>query len=311
MTLDILFIWDGGDTERWAKALEGELGDVRFHVYPDVSDKAAIDYALVWMPPVGELRTYPNLKGIFSIGAGASHILRDPDLPDGVPIVRLVDEVSVQDMWHYAFYWVLHYHRQFDIYRDQQPEGSWLRHKVLIPAQRRVSVLGLGAIGGQIAVAMAEAGFDTAGWSRSPKELDGVTCFKGADGLEAMLRRSDILINMLPATAETMNLLDTDRLAMLPKGAALINMGRGDTVDDAALVAALDSGAMGGATLDVFRTEPLPADDPFWNHPKVNVTPHAAGPTNEASAPRQIAMDIKKLEMGQVPLHVVNVAAGY
>lgn len=311
MTIDILFIWDGGDTDRWSAALSEHLSDVRFHVYPDVADKAAIDYALVWMPPVGELKTYPNLKGIFSIGAGASHILRDPDLPSDVPVVRLVDDISVQDMWHYACYWVLHYHRQFDLYREHQADGIWDRQKVLTPTQRRISVLGLGAIGGRIAANLAGMGFDTAGWSRTAKDLPGIACFHGPDGLDAVLSRSDILINMLPATAETTGLLSAERLALLPKGAALINMGRGDVLNNDALIAALDSGAMRGATLDVFNTEPLPRTDPFWNHPRVSITPHMAGPTNEDSAPRQIAMDVVKLGRGELPAHVVDLKEGY
>ncbi|MBC6404389.1 MAG: glyoxylate/hydroxypyruvate reductase A [Rhodospirillales bacterium] len=311
MTTEVLFIWEGGDRDRWARALARELGDVRFHIYPDVPDKAEIDYALVWMPPIGELQTYPNMKGIFSIGAGASHILRDPDLPAGVPVVRLVDEISVRDMWLYACYWVLHYHRQFDLYRANQAGGIWDRQEVLTPAQRRVTVLGLGAIGGRIAQELAAMGFDTAGWSRSGKELHGLRVYRGPEGLNTVLQRSDIVINMLPATAETTQLLDARRLAELPKGAALINMGRGEVLEDAALIAALDSGAMSGATLDVFRTEPLSLEHPFWTHPKINITPHAAGPTNEDSAPRQIAMDILKLERGEMPSHRVDLERGY
>ncbi|MEB8389411.1 glyoxylate/hydroxypyruvate reductase A [Rhodobacteraceae bacterium KMM 6894] len=311
MSLDILFIWEGGATDRWAKALSEILGDVRFHVYPNVSDKIEIDYALVWMPPLGELKEYPNLKGIFSIGAGASHVLRDPDLPTGVPVVRLVDETSVQDMWHYACHWMLHFHRQFDLYQQRQAAEIWQRERVLTPGERRVGVLGLGAIGGHIAKSAAQMGFDTAGWSRSPKELEAVTCLHGADGLDEILRRSDILINMLPATAETTRLLDAPRLALMPKGASLINMGRGDVLDNAALIAALDADALNGATLDVFEIEPLPDSDLFWRHPKINVTPHAAGPTNQDSAPHQIASDILKLERGETPTHTVDLEAGY
>ncbi|WP_166416390.1 2-hydroxyacid dehydrogenase [Cochlodiniinecator piscidefendens] len=309
--MDILFIWDGGDTDRWAKALSETLGDVRFHVYPNVGDKTKIDYALVWLPPLGELKTYPYLKGIFSIGAGASHILRDPDLPESVPVVRLVDNTSVHDMWLYACHWILHYHRHFDLYQTHQSARTWDRQKVLTPGQRKVGVLGLGAIGGYIAQNAAKMGFNTIGWSRTQKEIDGVTCMNGDEGLNSVLRQSDILINMLPATPQTCGLLNRERLAMMPKGASLINMGRGDILDNAALIAALDSGALNGATLDVFDVEPLPQDNAFWSHPKVKVTPHAAGPTNEASAPHQIASDILRLEHGKIPSHAVNPNAGY
>lgn len=309
--MNILFIWDGGNTELWAAALSKHLGDVSFHVYPDVGNRDDIDYALVWMPPLGELKTYPNLKGIFSIGAGASHILRDPDLPQGVPIVRLVDDISVRDLWHYACYWILHYHRQFDLYRAHQADLVWDRQKVLTPEQRRIGVLGIGAIGGRIAREAAAMGFDVKGWSRSEKTLEGVDCQSGTDGLETVLNHADILINMLPATDATTRLLNAQRLAMLPKGAALINMGRGDVLDNDALIAALDQGQLNAATLDVFDVEPLPKDDPFWTHPRINITPHSAGPTNEAYAPMQIAKDILRLEKGETPLHAVNPEAGY
>lgn len=309
--MNILFIWDGGNTKLWSAALSEHLGDVTFHVYPDVGNREDIDYALVWMPPLGELKTYPNLKGIFSIGAGASHVLRDPDLPSGVPIVRLVDEISVRDLWHYACYWILHYHRQFDLYRTHQAKLIWDRQKVLRPQERRVGVLGIGAIGGRIAREAAAMGFDVKGWSRSPKSIDGVDCQSGAEGLDAVLNHSDILINMLPATRATTRLLNAERLAMLPKGAAVINMGRGDVLDNSALIGALDRGHLNGATLDVFNTEPLPKEDRFWAHPAINITPHSAGPTNETYAPTQIANDILRLEKGEIPTHIVDPEAGY
>ena len=309
--MNILFVWDGGNTALWSTALSEHLGDVTFHVYPDVSNREDIDYALVWMPPLGELKTYPNLKGIFSIGAGASHILRDPDLPEGVPIVRLVDAISVRDLWHYACYWILHYHRRFDLYRTHQSDLIWDRQKVRTPEERRVGVLGTGAIGGTIAREAAAMSFDVKGWSRSPKTLEGVDCQSGVDGLASVLNHSDILINMLPATYATTRLLNAERLAMLPKGAALINMGRGDVLDNAALIAALDRGHLNGATLDVFDVEPLAKYDPFWTHPHVNITPHSAGSTNEAYAPMQIAKDILRLEQGETPSHTVNPDAGY
>ena len=309
--MNILFIWDGGNTKLWSAALSEHLGDVTFHVYPDVGNREDIDYALVWMPPLGELKTYPNLKGIFSIGAGASHVLRDPDLPSGVPIVRLVDEISVRDLWHYACYWILHYHRQFDLYRTHQAKLIWDRQKVLRPQERRVGVLGIGAIGGRIAREAAAMGFDVKGWSRSPKSIDGVDCQSGAEGLDAVLNHSDILINMLPATRATTRLLNAERLAMLPKGAAVINMGRGDVLDNSALIDALDRGHLNGATLDVFNTEPLPKEDRFWAHPAINITPHSAGPTNETYAPTQIANDILRLEKGEIPTHIVDPEAGY
>jgi glyoxylate/hydroxypyruvate reductase A len=309
--LNILIYWDGVDSTLWQNIMGETLPDARFHVYPDIGDPARIDYAVVWMPPDGLLSSLPNLKGIFSIGAGASHILKDPGLPRNVPIVRLVDAVSVRDMCHYAIYWVLHFHRDFGIYRQDQDRRHWQRRIVRRPEERGVGILGLGAIGMQIAAAVAGLGFRVTGWSRSPKDVPGIACESGIDGLGRVLGAAEILINMLPATSRTANLLNAEAFARMPEGAAIINMGRGDAIEDRALIAALDSGRLAGATLDVFRTEPLPGDSPLWSHPRIWITPHAAGPTNQESAPRQIAADILRLSRGERIPHAVDVARGY
>ncbi len=309
--MNILFVWEGADTTLWEKILRETLGEVEFRAYPETGILAEIDYVLAWMPPVGFLKTLPNLKAIISIGAGVSHILRDPHLPEGVPIVRLIDEVSVRDMSHHALYWVLHFHRNYDCYARRQTARQWHRQPVIVPRQRRVGILGLGAIGGSIARFLADHDFEVTGWSRSEKIIPGVRTVSGEDGFSEILSSTEILINMLPATEATRNILDNSAFAQMPKGGFLINMGRGETVVDQDLIAALDSGQLDGAALDVFREEPLPPDNPLWAHPKVFVTPHAAGATNQMSAPRQIASDILKIEAGVELKHVTDISKGY
>jgi len=309
--LKILIVWEGADTARWQEIMTGILGDVVFVTYPDIGDPADIDYALVWMPPLGLLRSLSNLKGIISIGAGASHILRDPDLPADVPILRLVDEVSVRDMCHFAAYWVLHFHRDFDTYQLAHESQTWKREPVVIPQNRTVGVLGLGSIGMKIAEFLHGLEFDVVGWSRSPKTSNIIACHSGEDGLDTVLGASDILINMLPATPETDSILNAGTFAKMKHGAAVINMGRGEAIVDADLIAALNCGQIRGAALDVFRREPLPSTDPYWGHPKVWITPHAAGPTNQDSAPIQIARNIQSLERGEHIEHTVNLETGY
>ena len=309
--MNILFVWEGADTTLWEKILRETLGEVEFRAYPETGTLAEIDYVLAWMPPVGFLKTLPDLKAIISIGAGVSHILRDPQLPDGVPIVRLIDEVSVRDMSHHALHWVLHFHRNYDCYARRQTARQWLRQPVIVPGQRRVGILGVGAIGGSIARFLADHDFEVTGWSRSEKTIPGVHTVSGDDGFSEILSSTEILINMLPATEATRNILDISAFAQMPKGGFLINMGRGETVVDQDLIAALDSGQLDGAALDVFREEPLPPDNPLWTHPKVFVTPHAAGATNQMSAPRQIASDILKIEAGIELKHVTDISKGY
>jgi len=306
-----LFIWDGGDVERWQREMRAVLGDFDLRVYPDIGPPEDIEFALVWMPPLGVLARLPNLKAIFSIGAGVSHILRDPEVPKHVPIVRLVYETLTHDMTLHVLHWVLHFHRNFHVYARDQREIRWKRLTYPETPERRIGVLGLGEIGGPAAKQIADLGFTVAGWSRQRKDLPGIRCLAGEAELPALLAQSDILVNLLPPTPQTQNLLDAERLALLPKGAFLINVGRGDVLDDAALLAALDSGHLAAAALDVFRTEPLPPDHPFWSHPGIHITPHSAGPTNQRIGPQAIARNIQRMLRGEAPHPVIDPVLGY
>lgn len=309
--ISVLFVWDGGDAAKWRQALETVLGPTDFRVYPHSGKLDGIDYVMTWNPPVGLIGALPNIKAIFSIGAGVSHILRDPDISRNVPIVRLTDEALSRDMTLHAAHWVLHFHRGYHLYRKQQETAQWLRHPFPSNQDRRVGILGLGAIGQVTAETLRDMQFDVAGWSRSRKEIQGIESFAGLEELPAFMARSEILVSVLPPTPATENLLNKDTLRHLPRGASLINMGRGEAVVDADLIRLLDEGHLSAAALDVFRQEPLPPSDPYWGHTSVYVTPHAAGPTSVKYGAKRIAENIIAIRSGRAPHPVYDWDKGY
>jgi len=295
----------------WRAAVLGHFPDAEFRVWPDVGDKSEIDYAIVWRPPEGELKSYPNLKAILSLGAGIDGILCDPDLPRDVPIVRLVDRCLTEGMSEYVLYWTLHFHRKFDRYLEMSAERNWGNLLQDDTHEKRVGILGLGELGGDAGRKLAAIGFDVAAWSRTPKSVDGITSFSGADALAPFLARTEILVCLLPLTAETEGIIDAGLLAGLPEGAVVINCARGGHVVDDDLLAALDSGHIHAAVLDVFHKEPLADDHAFWGHPKVTVTPHMASLTVPSSASEFIAENVRLIEQGKAPLNTVDLDRGY
>ncbi|MCW5744875.1 MAG: glyoxylate/hydroxypyruvate reductase A [Alphaproteobacteria bacterium] len=302
----------GGDAAGWRQRLGAALGEaIDLRAWPDIGDPADIAIALAWKPPPGVLARLPNLRLIVSTGMGVDHLLVDPELPAGVPIVRIIDPGLVGQMAEYAIYWLLHHHRDMDAYAAQQRSRQWHEVPFTDTALRRVGVLGLGEIGANTARKIAALGFPTAGWSRSPRRIDGIDCHHGRDGLEDVLRRSDVLVDVLPMTAQTAGLLDARAFARMPRGAFFVNMARGGHVVDRDLLAALDAGHLAGAALDVFHVEPLPQDHPFWSHPKVKVTPHIAGPTNPRTAAESVAENVRRLRTGRPLLNLIDPAAGY
>lgn len=259
--------------------------------------------------PVKDLAPFTGLAAILNIWAGVEQVLANPTLPD-VPLVRMVEPGLTEGMTDYVVAHVLRYHMDLDR-RLAAPEEVWMDWFPPLARHRRVGVLGLGVLGADAARALAALRFDVAGWSRSPKTIAGVACLHGAEGLEALLRRSEIVVGLLPRTPETENLLDAERLALLPTGARIVNAGRGDLIDDAALLAALDAGTVAHATLDVFRQEPLPADHPYRRHPAVTVTPHVASATRPETAAHAILAQIARGEAGKPFEYVVDRMRGY
>lgn len=296
----------------WGRYLKAELPGITFRNWNDPGDDGAVTYALVWKAPHGELkRRFPKLKAILSLGAGVDHVFADPDLPEGVPVIRMVDPMLRQGMVEYALLYALSLHRLVPQLEALQRACDWVPLMAPPAQERRVGVMGLGVLGGAIAKALADVGFQTRGWSRRPKDLPGVACFSGQDGLKSFLAGCDILVSVLPMTPQTKDILDADLFAQLPKGAGLINMGRGGQQVEADILAALDNGQLSHAVLDVFQTEPLPRDHAFWGHPKVTVTPHIAAITHPSSGAKVIAGIISDIEAGRAPPNRVDPAAGY
>lgn len=276
----------------------------------DRMDPALVDY--VAYSPGGGLRdfaVFPRLKAVQSLWAGVERIVGNPTIQ--VPLARMVDPGLRDGMTEYVTAHVLRHHLGTDAHVLGQ-DGVW-RNDVVPPLarDRKVGVLGLGELGRAAAGALAGLGFDVAGWSRRPKEDLGFPAASGEAGLAEVLDRSEILVLLLPATPATEGLLDAARLARLPVGAVVVNPGRGSLIDDDALLAALDAGLLGHATLDVFRQEPLPPEHPFWAHPKVTVTPHVASATRPETAAEVVAENLRRSEAGEALLHLVDRAQGY
>lgn len=295
----------------WIRALRAEIPDLEVYVWPDHGDADAVEFALIWGPYAAEMGRFPNLKAMISLGAGVDHILAQRDRPTDVPVVRLVDPGLRTGMLEYVLYAVLRYHRHMPEYETQQKRKLWIERRQLLPSERRIGILGLGEMGLACAEVLERLGFDVIGWSRTKKEIHNVGCFYGDEALTAFLGQSAILVCLLPLTPETACILDRDAFAALPPGAWLINVGRGGHVVEEDLLAALESGHIAGATLDVFRTEPLPKEHPFWDHPNVTVTPHVAALTLPQSAAPAIADIVERARAERPLLNVVDPERGY
>jgi glyoxylate/hydroxypyruvate reductase A len=309
--MTLLFYSTVDSAARWRAQLQQLTGELDIRVWPDIGDPAEIDYALVWRPAPGLLAALPNLKLILSLGAGVDHLLGDPLLPRHLPIVRLVDPHMTAAMSEYVVLQVLRLHRRDLAYRAQQQAKDWRELDQKNAADRRVGILGFGELGQDAARKLRALGFDVAGWSRSAKTAAAIETYAGAAGLPRLLARSEILACLLPLTRETEGILNTSTLGLLPRGAALVNAARGAHLVEEDLLAALASGHLSAAVLDVFGEEPLPLGHPFWHHPRIVVTPHVAAFTNPATAAPIILDNIRRFEAGQPLLNQVDLARGY
>lgn len=309
--LTLAFRSPGDHVEKWRAALAALLPELNFLPWQDVTDPAAVDAALCWLPPEGWLASLPNLKLVHSLGAGVDHVLLDKRYPAQVPLVRLVDPHMTRAMTEYVTFQVLRLHLTEPAYRRQQQAGQWKPHTPPRASERRVGILGLGELGAASAASLVGLGFDVAGWSRTPKTLDGVACFSGDDGFRAFLARTQILVCLLPLTPATEGILSAAAFARMPRGAGIINVGRGRHLIEADLLAALDSGQLSEAVLDVFPKEPLAADHPFWRHERIVVTPHVAALTNPGTASLIVAENLRRLVQGEPWPDRVDLASGY
>jgi glyoxylate/hydroxypyruvate reductase len=307
--MKILLQMPGGDVESWRSALTAALPDASIVLWPEAPARA--DYAIVWRPPADLFARCACAKAVFNLGAGVDALLAIPTLPQDVVLIRLEDAGMAEQMAEYVTLAVLRAYREAGDYAAQQREGRWQ------PRPRRakdvcgVGILGFGVLGQAIATALAPFGFPLAGWSRMRKAVPGVTSFAGRDELSSFLAFAQVLVCTLPSTPETAAILDRTALSQLPPGAHVVNVSRGELVVDADLIAALDSGHIAGAALDVFRAEPLPADHPFWHHPRVTVTPHVSAVTLIPESVKQVAAKIHRLERGETVTGRVDRNRGY
>ena len=296
----------------WKAALLAVDPSLEIRLFPDAGNPAEIEAAVVWTAhDMMELRRYPNLKLIVSMGAGVDHLLRPPGPPPGIPVARLKDLLLTSAMAEWVLLNVLRFHRQDPEYRALQQRKEWLELSAPSTAERRIGILGIGELGSASARVLTALGFPVMGWSRSAKTLPGVQTFHGADGLMAMAAQTDILICLLPLTPETRGVLNAKLLSALPRGAYVINGARGGHMVAEDMLAALDSGHLAGAALDVFEPEPLPAESRFWSHPKVFLTPHAASITIPSSVAPQVVENIRNMRAGQPLINLVDFSLGY
>jgi glyoxylate/hydroxypyruvate reductase A len=306
-----LFLSDYDPPDIWREALKAEIPDLDFRIWPDdVGDLEEIDTALVWLPPPGELTRYPNLKAILSLGAGIDAMIEDETLPD-LPLARMVDPSLTRMMADYVLLSVLRHHRNFDLFEHEKRAGRWTFEFPKLAGDRTVGMLGLGVLGRAAAESLRDFGFKVQGWSRSPKTLPGIASFHGREQLKSFLAGTDILVCLLPLTPDTEGIMNAELFAALPDGAALVNAARGRHLVESDLLGALGSGKISAATLDVFETEPLPAESALWRNDRVLITPHVASYCDPKSAAKGVAENIKRVRAGQPPLNVVDRQRGY
>jgi len=303
----------GGQTETpdWTIPLQQALPEIElFHWQPDAPTRGA-EAAIVWNPPADLLRQEPGVRTLLNLGAGVDALLRLEGLSDDIQVVRLEDAGMAVQMAEYAAHALVRAAREFDHYEEFQKTAQWRR----LPDIRRrdwpVGVLGMGVMGIKVAQVLAALDYPVAGWSRSAKSLPGVASYAGDEGLPAFLARTRVLVNTLPLTDQTRNFLSRETLGQLLPGGYLINMARGEHLVEEDLLDLLDSGHMGGATLDVFRTEPLPPDHPFWRHPRITVTPHIAAASLREESIAQIVRNVGRLLRGEPLSGVVSRRRGY
>jgi glyoxylate/hydroxypyruvate reductase len=313
----LLFLLSSWSRDEWTQAMRRQGPDVDIRIWPDeMGNIEDITYALAWLPPPHVLESLPNLKMIFSLGAGVDAILKDPTLPEGVPIARVAEPDLTMRMTEYVVMQVLMHHRQQRRFEENQRNRIWDCFPTHSASALAVGIMGLGVLGSDAAQKLASLGFKVSGWSRSRKTIPGIECFAGAEEFDSFLKRTDILVCLLPHTPETTGLINGEVIAKLsrkgPFGAPiLINAGRGKQQVESDILAALDSGALYAATLDVFETEPLPQDSPFWSHPKVTLTPHAAADSDPDTITAYVLRQIRRHQAGLPVENIIDRKRGY
>lgn len=308
--MSILYRSDAPRAAAWAQYFAEHAPELQFRVWPDAGDLREVEYLIAWQVPADFVTRMPNLKVLFSSGAGIDHVDLSA-VPAHVPLVRMVEPGIINGMVEYVSLAVLALHRDFFDYAAQKAARSWNPLEVPPASARTIGVMGLGSLGCAVLERLASFRFGLRGWNRSPRTLPGVETFAGDEQLRPFLSGCDVLVCLLPLTPATRGILDRQVFAALPQGAALVNVGRGPHLVDADLLAALDSGQLSRAILDVTEPEPLPADHPFWTHPRVFVTPHVASMTQPETAAPILLENIRRHRRGEPLAGVVDRRRGY
>jgi glyoxylate/hydroxypyruvate reductase A len=308
--MSILYRSDAPRAAAWAKYFAEHAPDLEFRIWPDAGDLREVEYLIAWQVPADFVAQMPNLKVLFSSGAGIDHVDLSA-VPAHVPLVRMVEPGIIHGMVEYVSLAVLALHRDFFDYVTQKSARSWSPLEVPPASARTIGVMGLGSLGRAVLERLASYGFRLRGWNRSPRSLQGVETFAGGEQLAPFLAGCDVLVCLLPLTPATQGILDREVFAALPTGAALINVGRGPHLVGADLLAALDSGQLSRAILDVTEPEPLPPEHPFWTHPRVFVTPHVASMTQPETAAPILLENIRRHQRGEPLAHVIDRCRGY
>lgn len=314
--MSLLIASTGKSPDVWIRALKEADPGLEVVTPDQVRDQSTVTFALAWNHPMGVFRGFPNLKCISSMGAGVDHLLKDPAIPERIRIVRIIDPLLSQDLFEFALAVIMQRNRTLEQFRNHQLQKTWKKQRYARIGDTRIGIMGTGVIGNHVASGLSRLGFRVCGWGRTPTQ-EGLTGhmpyfrFSGKKQFPAFLNATDILICLLPLTPETRGVLNRETLSMLPNGAFLINLGRGEHLVDEHLVELLDAGHLSGACLDVFSPEPLPETHPFWSHPKIRITPHIASLTDPQSVAPQIVGNYRRAMDGRPLLNEVDRKRGY
>jgi glyoxylate/hydroxypyruvate reductase len=306
--MSIAIISPGRDVSSWVKTFTDVDPEIEIQVFPEISDKDAVELVILWQHPKGILKEFPNLKLICSMGAGVDHILSDPEIPPSLPITRIVDPGLTVPMTNYVIMATMNYHRQLYRYQSNQKKKVWDMSNPEL--ETKVGVMGVGALGGDVIEKLRILGFSVYGYGNSPKSDKDYPYFFGNE-LSEFLKHVNLVICMLPLTPDTEDVLNIDFFRKCNKGTYIINVARGNHLVEDDLLTAMDEGIISGAFLDVFRKEPLPQDHPFWNSEKITITPHIASVTNPNSAIPQIIENYKNLKNNKPLINQINPNLGY
>ena len=308
--MSIVLVSTSRNPEQWATTLKNKNESLDVQIYPEVDRPQDVEFAISWKHPEGLYKDYPNLKVIASMGAGVNHILKDDNLPEGVKVTRIVDDQLTKDMSHFVLLQCLAFSRNLFHHLQDQATKTWKVKSYQTPENTSVGIMGYGVLGQAAGQVLKANGFQVCGYANFSKTVDGITVY-GADQLDSFLKNTQVLVCLLPVTSETKGILTLELFRKLKSNAYLINVARGEHLVEADLISALEQDIIAGASLDVFQEEPLPESHPFWNHPKIQITPHIASMTDPESVANQLLENYKRMQNGESLLNEVDVSKGY